>query len=49
MPHRTYINLLPTTRDQQSRETLLAIAEEEVKHKNRFEIEYESLLKKAKD
>jgi len=44
---RTYINLLPTVHDQQSRETLLAIAEEEAKHKHRFEIEYDQLLKKS--
>lgn len=44
---RTYVNLLPTVYDQQSREVLLAIAEEEVKHKLRFEIEYDMLLKKS--
>ena len=43
---RVYIDLLPTVHDQQSREVLLAIAEEEVKHKQRFEIEYDLLLKK---
>ena len=44
---RTYINLVSTTKDQQLRETLLAIAEEEVKHKHRFEIEYDLLLNKS--
>ncbi len=44
---RTYVNLIPTIHDQQSREVLLAIAEEEVKHKLRFEIEYDMLLKKS--
>jgi rubrerythrin len=44
---RTYINLLPTVNDRQSRETLLAIAQEEAKHKHRFEIEYDQLLKKS--
>ena len=44
---RTYVNLLPTVHDQASREVLLAIAEEEVKHKLRFEIEYDILLKKS--
>lgn len=43
---KTYINLIPHLPDQQSRDTLLAIAEEEVKHKHRFEIEYELLMKK---
>lgn len=42
---RTYINLLPTVHDEESREVLLAIAEEEVKHKLRFELEYDMLLK----
>ena len=44
---RTYVNLIPNVQDQQSREVLLAIAEEEVKHKLRFEIEYDMLLKKG--
>jgi len=44
---RTYVNLIPTVHDEQSREVLLAIAEEEVKHKLRFEIEYDMLLKKS--
>ena len=44
---RTYINLVPTVSDQKSREVLLAIAEEEVKHKHRFEIEYDILLKQS--
>ena len=44
---RTYINLVPTVYDQQSKEVLLAIAEEEVKHKHRFELEYDLLLKKS--
>jgi len=42
---RTYIDLLPSIHNQQSRELLLALAEEEVKHKIRFENEYEMLLK----
>ena len=44
---RTYVNLVSTTHDPQSREVLLAIAEEEVKHKLRFEIEYDMLLRKS--
>ena len=43
---RTYVNLVPNVQDQESREVLLALAEEEVKHKLRFEIEYDMLLKK---
>ncbi len=44
---RTYVNLIPKVQDQQSREVLLALAEEEVRHKLRFEIEYDMLLKKG--
>lgn len=44
---RTYVNLIPNVHDQESREVLLGIAEEEVKHKLRFEIEYDMLLKKS--
>ena len=44
--YRTYVNLLRNVTDQESRETLMALAEEEVKHKVRFEQEYESLIKK---
>lgn len=43
---RTYINLVPSIHDEESREVLLTIAEEEVKHKLRFELEYDMLLKK---
>jgi len=43
---RTYVNLVPNVQDQEAREVLLAIAQEEVKHKLRFEIEYDMLLKK---
>ena len=42
---RTYVNLIPNIQDQQAREVLLALAEEEVKHKMRFETEYDMLLK----
>ncbi|MHC4387146.1 MAG: ferritin-like domain-containing protein [Planctomycetota bacterium] len=44
---RTYVNLIPNVNDEGSREVLLALAEEEVKHKLRFEAEYELLLKKG--
>jgi len=43
---RTYVNLSASVLDEESREVLLAIAEEEVKHKLRFETEYDLLLKK---
>ncbi len=43
---RMYISLLPNVHDDESRELLLALAEEEVKHKLRFATEYELLLEK---
>jgi len=43
---RTYVNMLAAVSDPESREMLLALAQEEVKHKIRFEIEYDLLLKK---
>jgi len=39
------VNLVASVLDEESREVLLAIAEEEVKHKLRFETEYDLLLK----
>jgi len=45
---RTYVNLIPSVDGEESREVLLALAEEEVKHKIRFETEYDMLLKKSK-
>jgi len=44
---RIYVNLVASARDEESREVLLAIAEEEVKHKLRFQTEYDLLLKKS--
>jgi len=44
---RTYVNLVPNVQDEQSREVLLALAQEEVRHKMRFETEYDSLLKQS--
>jgi len=44
---RTYVDLLPHITDPGSKDVLLAIAEEEVKHKLRFEIEYSMLTKKV--
>jgi rubrerythrin len=43
---RTYVNLAASANDEKSREVLLAIAEEEVRHKLRFQTEYDILLKK---
>ena len=42
---RTYVNMAASADDEKSREVLLAIAEEEVRHKLRFQTEYEALLK----
>jgi rubrerythrin len=42
---RTYVNLAASVHDEKSREVLLALAEEEVKHKLRFQTEYDILLK----
>jgi rubrerythrin len=44
---RTYVNLIPNVQDEESREVLLALAQEEVRHKLRFEAEYEMLHKKT--
>ena len=44
---RTYVGLVPTMRSEESRDVLLAIAEEEVKHKLRFEMEYDILSKQT--
>lgn len=42
---RTYVNLATSVHDEKSREVLLELAEEEVKHKLRFQTEYDILLK----
>jgi rubrerythrin len=44
---KTYVNLAFHAADQESKDVLLTIAEEEVKHKFRFEIEYDMLMKKG--
>jgi rubrerythrin len=44
---RIYIDLIPQVRDKESREVLLGLAEEEVKHKLRFETEYDLSLKEG--
>jgi rubrerythrin len=43
---RIFVNMIPNVHDEQSRELLLALAEEEVKHKLRFETEYNNMLHK---
>ncbi len=42
---KLYTDLARAVRDNASRETLLALAQEESRHKQRFETEYENLLK----
>ncbi len=44
---RLYVDLAARVTDEDSKETLLALAQEEVKHKLRFEMEYDNLLKTA--
>ena len=46
---RLYVDLAGRVGDPKSRETLLAIAEQEVRHKLRFEIEYDKILKKESE
>jgi len=43
---RMFVNLIPNVSDEESRETLLALAQEEVRHKLRFENEYNKLREK---
>ena len=42
---RTYVKMVAEARDEQTQELLLALAEEEVRHKLRFQTEYDVLLK----
>ncbi len=42
---RLYVDLAARVSSEEAYDTLLALAEEEVKHKMRFEMEYENLLK----
>jgi rubrerythrin len=44
---RMFVNLIPGVQDEESREVLLALAEEEVRHKIRFQNEYDMLHKKT--
>ena len=42
---RLYVDLAAMLKDKESREVLLSLAEEEAKHKARFEIEYDMAVK----
>lgn len=42
---RLYVDLASRVTDEDAYETLLALAEEEVRHKMRFEMEYDNILK----
>ncbi len=42
---RLYVDLAAMVKDKESREVLLSLAEEEAKHKARFEIEYDMAVK----
>ncbi|MBN2594608.1 MAG: ferritin family protein [Sedimentisphaerales bacterium] len=44
---RMFVNLMPGVQDEESREVLMALAEEEVRHKIRFQTEYDMLHKKT--
>ncbi len=44
---RTYVHLAGSVHDKKSQEVLLALAQEEVKHKIRFQNEYDILLKNS--
>ena len=44
---KLYASMSSQVKDQASAEMLLSLAEQEVKHKLRFEFEYESLLKRG--
>jgi rubrerythrin len=43
---RLYADLIPMVGNEESREVLLSLAEEEAKHKARFEIEYDMAVKR---
>jgi len=42
---KLYTDLAAIVKDKESREVLLSLAEEETEHKQRFEVEYDNLLK----
>jgi rubrerythrin len=45
---RTYINLIGSVHDEESKEVLMTLAQEEVKHKLQLETEYNNLQKKPR-
>jgi rubrerythrin len=42
---RLYVDLASRVTDEDAYETLLALAEEEIRHKMRFEMEYDNILR----
>jgi len=42
---RIYVNLVPNAYDSESREVLLSLAQEEVRHKLRFQIELDMIMR----
>ena len=42
---RIYVNLVPNAYDSESREVLLSLAQEEVRHKLRFQMELDMIMK----
>jgi len=42
---RTYVNLVPNAYDSESREVLMSLAQEEVRHKLRFQMELDIIMK----
>ena len=44
---RIYVNLIPKVNDEEAREVLMALAQEEVRHKLRFKAEYDMLHEKT--
>jgi len=46
---RLYVDLAAAAEDEQVKETFTALAEQEARHKVRFEIEYEKLTENARD
>jgi len=43
---RTYVDLVPRAYDSETREVLLSLAQEEVRHKLRFQMEYDMIMKR---
>ncbi len=43
---RIYVNLVPNAYDSESREVLLSLAQEEVRHKLRFQMELDTIMRR---